>query len=154
MSTLENPANRQHELSVLAQGVLATDTFTFDLAAAYAAGLDEADAIVIGHVPVDCVLVPWLCKFSVPVLDEQAETPPGEFQIGTEAEPDALLAATGADAPVVKYGHQLKQAEGIGSTTERTPILLTVSTGLGEATASGGVITAELVFRATNPFVD
>lgn len=153
MAILKNPGNEQHELSVLAQGLLATDRFTFDLAKPYAAGATTADTrIVIGYVPTDCVLVPYLSKVSIPQLDTNGSAT-AKVKLGTLDDDDALLAETGAGAAVVKFGHELIQAKGIGSQAQPTAIVLTVSAAAATAAATG-VIQADLVFRAFNPLTD
>lgn len=153
MAILTNPGNEQHELSVLAQGLLATDRFTFDLSKPYAAGATAANTqIVIGHVPTDCVLVPHLSTVSIPALDTDGDAT-AKVKLGTFDDDAALLGETAAGAPVVKFGHELIQAEGIGSQVRPTAIVLTVSAAAAAA-ATTGVIQADLVFRAFNPMID
>jgi hypothetical protein len=151
MGILKNPANEQHELSVLAQGVLATDRYVFHHKAAYATGIATVNTqVVIGYVPVDCVLVPRLCRIQVPKLS----TSTGAIKIGTFGDDDALLGATNVNAAFTKFGHELNQAEGIGSATEKTAIVMTISTGLAAVDDNAGAVVADLVFRARNPFTD
>jgi len=61
MATHKNPANENRGLSLLAQGIIGFDRYTFDLEASYATGADADESIiVIGYVPADCVLIPHL----------------------------------------------------------------------------------------------
>lgn len=154
MATFKNPANEQHELSVLAQGVLATDRFTFNLAASYAtgAGADES-LIVLGYVPSDCKLVEHLSRLYLPILDTNG-APTGDYEVGTEADTAALLATAAAEtAASARFGEDwIRQTTSIGSKTERTAIVLRVSNVI--ATLGTGTIVFEPVFRAWNPFID
>lgn len=155
MATLKNPANEQHELSVLAQGLLATDRFEFDLEAAYADGADEDEAIlVLGYVPVDCKLVEQLTRIYVPKMDTNSGAPTGDYEIGTTDNTDALLASTAAEtADTTLFGEDLlRQTTAIGSQTAKTAIVMRISNAI--ATLGTGKIVFEPVFRAWNPFVD
>lgn len=154
MATFKNPLNEQHELSVYAQGALALDRFTFDLAAAYASGaVTDESLIVVGYVPVDCKLVEQLSRLYLPQLDSNV-SPTGDYEVGTLADTDALLASRAAEtAAAVTFGEDwIRQTTSIGSQTERTAIVIRVSNVI--ATLGTGVIVFEPVFRAWNPIID
>lgn len=154
MATHKNPLDAQHILSVLAQGVLAFDKFVFDLAANYAAGAGADESlIVIGVVPADCVLVPHLSRLSLPVLDAGG-APTGDYEVGTVADTDALLASRAAEsAAAVIFGEDwLVPAAPIGSKSEDTLIVIRVSNAIQQL--GTGKIVFEPVFRAWNPLTD
>lgn len=154
MATFRNPVNDQHSLSVLAQGILAYDRFTFDLSASYAvgAGADES-LLVIGHVPVDCKLVEHLSRLYLPVLDSNG-APTGDYEVGTIADTDALLATRAAEtAAAVTFGEDwIRQTTPIGSQEDKTDIVIRVSNAI--ATLGTGTIIFEPCFRAWNPITD
>lgn len=154
MATFKNPENEQRDLSVLAQGVLGFNRFTFDLEAAYAADLGAADdLILIGYVPPDCKLVEHLSRLYIPELDTDG-SPTGDHSVGTAAAPAALLASTASETvSTVYFGEDLlRQTVSIGSTSEATPIYIKIINVV--ATLGTGVIVFEPVFRAYNPLID
>ncbi len=154
MATFKNPGNTGRDLSLLAQGVLGYDKYTFDLSASYAtgAGADES-LIVIGYVPADCVLIPHLSRLSLPVLDTNG-APTGDYEVGTIADTDALLATRAAEtAAAVSTGEDLLYpTTGIGSATEPTAIVIRVSAVI--ATLGTGTIVFEPVYRARRSLLD
>lgn len=154
MATLKNPANEQRGLSVLAQGVLAFDRFTFDLTKSYATGAAADETIlVLGYVPVDCKLVEHLSRIYLPVIDAGG-VPTGDYEIGTLTDTDALLASRAGEsaAGMIVGAGWLRQTTSIGSQTEATAIVLRVSNVI--ATLGTGAIVFEPVFRAWNPSID
>lgn len=154
MATHKNPENAQHELSVLAQGLLAFDRFEFSLAASYASGAGADESIlVIGVVPPDCVLVPHLSRLSLPVLDTNG-APTGDYEVGTLADTDALLATRAAEtAAAVTFGEDwLVPTSPIGAPGVSTDIVIRVSNAI--ATLGTGTIVLDAVFRAWNPIID
>jgi hypothetical protein len=154
MATLKNPAHYSNQFSVLAQGLLAFNRFTFDLTASYAAGAaTDETLIVIGYIPVDCVMVPHLSRLAMPQMDSHG-SPTGDWEVGIASNTDALLGTTAAEtAAAVTFGEDwLRPAEVIGSRTEETPILVRVSNVI--ATLGTGSIVFEPCFRAWNPLID
>lgn len=153
MATFKNPANKNRDLSVLQQGVVAYDHFEFDLSASYASGAATDESLIeIGFIPADCVLIPHLTRIDIPQLDAHG-TPTGDYEVGTAADPDALKAAAAAETAVVLFGEDLRQDTGpIGSATDVTPIYIRVSNVI--ATLGSGVIVFEPAFRARRGVLD
>jgi hypothetical protein len=154
MATHKNPANANRDLSVLAQGQLGFDRFTFDLEASYAAGCEAADSLIeVGFVPPDCKLVEHLSRIYIPELDTNGSAT-GDHSLGTAASAAALLASTDSStASTVYFGEDLlRQTASIGAHAEPTPIYIKVINII--ATLGTGVIVFEPVFRAWNPAID
>ena len=153
MATLKNPANTGRDLSLLAQGVVGYDKYTFSLAASYASGAaTDETLILIGYVPADCVLIPHLTRLDIPQLDSNG-APTGDYEVGTAADPDALKASAAAETAVVLFGEDFRQDTGpIGSKTEATPIYIRVSNVI--ATLGTGTITFEPAYRAWRQLLD
>jgi hypothetical protein len=151
MATFYNPANRNRALSnVAGVGQLQYDYFVFSLAASYASGASADESLIeIGRVPADQVLVPHLCRLSLPVLDSNG-APTGDYEVGTAADTDVLLASRAAEtAAAVIFGEDwLVPAAEIGSQTEDTPIYIRVSSVI--ATLGTGSIVFEQVTRPYN----
>ncbi len=154
MATFKNPANERPGLSVLAQGLLAYDRFEFDLSKPYAvgAGADES-IIVIGYVPVDCVLVPQLTKLTIPQLDSNG-APTGDYYVGTLADTDALKGTAAAETATVLFGEDfLAPTAPVGSQAEATAIVIHVHNVIATLATTGKIV-FEPVFRAWNPAID
>lgn len=154
MATFKNPLNDQHELSLFQQGTLGMEPFVFDLSASYATGAaTDESIIVIGYVPADCKLVEHLSRLYLPVLDSNG-APTGDYEVGTLADTDALLASRAAEsAASVIFGEDwIRQTTSIGSKTEKTAIVIRVSNVI--ATLGTGTIVFEPVVRAWNSMLD
>lgn len=154
MATHKNPADENRGLSVLAQGVLAYDRYTFDLEATYAIGADANESILIlGYVPTDCVLVEHLSRLFVPQIDSDG-VPTGDWEVGTLSDTDALISSTAAETTdTVFFGEDFtRQTTPIGSETEPVAIVMRMSSAI--ATLGTGVIVFEPCFRARNPIID
>lgn len=154
MATFKNPANTGRDLSLLAQGVLGYDKYSFALNGSYAsgAGADES-LIVIGYVPADCVLIPHLSRISLPVFDSDG-SPTGDVEIGTVADTDALKASFAAEtaAAVLTAEDLLYPAAVVGSKTVPTAIVIRVVNVI--ATLGTGTIVFEPVYRAWRDDLD
>lgn len=155
MATKINPAHVGLAGAVFAQHVVGVPRFKFDLSASYASGAaTDETLILLGYVPADCVMVRHLSRFEIPQLDSNG-APTGDFEIGTAADPDALVASAAAETAVVYFGEDIRTdtATGvIGSKTEDTPIYLRVVNAI--ATLGTGTIVSDIAFRAWNTDVD
>lgn len=155
MATLKNPANTGRAQSVFAAGVVGYQRYSFSLAASYATGAaTDETLLLIGYVPADCKMIRHLSRLEVPQLDSNG-APTGDFEIGTAADPDALLASAAAETAVVVFGEDWRTdaaTASIGSQTEDTPIYLRVSNVI--ATLGTGTIVFDVAYRAWNSQID
>jgi len=151
MATFKNPDNARRDLSVLAQGVVGYNRFTFDLSASYATGAGADESLIeIGFVPPDCKLIPYLSRLSIPQLDSNGG-PTGDYEVGITGSTAALKAAAAAETAVVLSGEDFIDAD-IGSQTAAVPVYLRVSNVI--ATLGTGTITFDVAYRAWNSDLD
>ena len=156
MATNKNPGNEGVAGSIFAAHLLGVQRFKFDLGASYAAGSATAGTkLLIGYVPADCVMVRHLSRLEIPEMDTHG-TPTGDHEVGTEADPDALLASIASETAATVYSGEdfrTDTATGvIGSITADTPIYLTVTNVL--ATLGTGVIVFDVAYRAFSARTD
>lgn len=156
MTISRNPAVSKNLRTSEAAGQLTLNHFEFDLAGPYAPSTfasTSSDRIQIGEVPAGEVLVPHLCRISIPALDANG-SPTGDYAIGTEDDPDALKGTAASETPVVLSGEDLLYpAPPIGSPNVPTPIY--VSALAAHATlATSGVIVFDQVTRPYDSTID
>lgn len=157
MTTSTNPSTANRLLSGLAAGDLVFDKHTFDLAdVAYGLpALALNDLVEIGIVPRGHRLVPQLCRFDIPIIDDGGGSQAAEHTIGTAADPDAIKGSQAAETAVTLFGEDIIVATAeIGSDDEDTPIYLKVITATVNSPATTGSIVSHLVYRKSRQNID
>lgn len=127
MTTSANHGVSKNVRTGEAAGVPTLNPFVFDFAASYAPATFTSvtsDRIQIGEVPAGEVLVPHLCRISIPQLDSNG-APTGDYSIGTADDPDALKGSAASETAVVLTGEDLLvQATPVGARDVPTPIYI------------------------------
>lgn len=152
MSTINNP-KLVSRITPTANGALYIDRQITDVSdpVQVPAALANGDQLQIGVVPAGSKLVPRLCTLQVPLLDTNV-TKTGKFKIGTAGTADALVAEYTIAAAVTDLQTNFKDVE-IGSSTDDTPIYLTLSAALATQ-ATAGKIVFDVALRAWDSEVD
>lgn len=153
MATFKNPENAKRVPSVFQQHTLCIVPYEFDLSASYASGAEAAESLIeVGIVPPDCVLVPEHCLLDIPQLDTNG-VPTGDYEIGTEADTDALKASAAAETAAVLFGEDWNRpTTAVGGYPSATSIVIRVVNAI--ATLGTGTIRMNLAFRAARAGID
>lgn len=163
MPTYRNPSLSQLTPIPSAVGVLIHDRRTFDLAAGAGyrpPSLVNGDDIVLYEIPAGQVLVPHLCRFSLPQIDSNG-TPTGQASIGhiintptPTAVPASLRAAAAVSAARIDSAEDLLQpAAPIGHPTSPTLLVLRLTANVATLATTGQII-ADVVTRAYRSDID
>lgn len=156
MTISRNPGVSKNVRTSEAAGQLSLNHFEFDFAAPYAPATftnSTSDAIQIAEIPAGEVLVPHLCRISIPQLDTDG-SPTGDYSIGTEDDPDALKGTAASETAVVLTGEDiLVQATPVGSRDQPTPIYVHAR-GAHATVATTGKVVVDLVTRPYDATID
>lgn len=152
----QNPATGKNVRTSEDAGQMTLNPFRFDFAGSYRPATftsASSDRIKIGEVPAGEVLVPHLCRISIPQLDT-AGSPTGDYSLGVDGAPASLRASAPSETAVVLTGEDLLvPATPIGSPDEPTPIYLT-AVAAHATVAATGVIAFDQVSRPWDSSID
>lgn len=153
MTIHKNPASEKNVATPQQAGELVVQPCKFDFAASYTTDtLALNDQVLVGVVPAGAVLVQHLSRISLPAFETDG-SPTGDYTVGTDADPDALIGTGAAETARVLSGEDFTAGNVVGDRFNDTPIYAKFSEAVTAVTTTG-VITADLVFRAWQEGID
>jgi hypothetical protein len=143
MTDSANPSVSKNVRTSEDASALTQNEFVFDFTKSYAPSTftnASSDRIQIGEVPAGEVLVPHLCRASIPALDVHG-SPTGDYSIGVDGSAAVLKGSAASETAVVLFGEDwLVPATPIGSPDEPTPIYITAVAAHATVNSTGQIV--------------